>query len=148
MSIVANTPKLTGEEQGVKITSTKRRLKLHFLREAKRMRRSKTEYYAQPSLFDYIREDTAMMQGFFNWLEFSHLSLERIQTACNYFLIHADEKEDEKMKLSNDLKELISFNTSYVAYSSLISVKAYYFEDVLNELDEVKAYRDSKVKAS
>lgn len=145
---VADTPKSKGEEQGVEITSSKRRLKLNFLREAKRMRKSRTEYYAQPSLFDYIREDTAMMQGFFNWLEFSHLSLERIQTACNYFLIHSDETKEEKMKLSNDLKDLLSFNISYASFSNLIAVKAYYFEDVLNELDEVKAYRDSKAKAS
>ena len=52
------------------------------------------------------------------------------------------------MKLSNDLKGLISFNTSLVAFGSLIAVKAFYFDDVLNELDEVKAYRDSKAKAS
>lgn len=141
---VANTPKSTGEEQVVKITSTKRKLKLHFLREAKRIRKSQMEYYAQPSLFDYIREDTALMQGFFNWLEFGHLNLSRIQTACNYFLIHADEKEDEKMELSNDLNNVIGFNTSYVSYGHLISVKASYFEEVLDELDEVKAYRDSK----
>lgn len=145
---VVDTPKSTGEEQGVEITSSKRRLKLNFLREAKRMRKSQTEYYAHPSLFDYIREDTALMQGFFNWLEFSHLSLERIQTACNYFLIHSDETKEEKTKLSNDLKDLLSFNTSYAAFSNLIAVKAYYFEDVLNELDAVKAYRDSKAKAS
>lgn len=148
MSIVANTPKLTGEEQGVEITSSKRRLKLNFLREAKRMRKSQTEYYAHPSLFDYIREDTALMQGFFNWLEFSHLNLERIQTACNYFLINSDETKEEKTKLSNDLKDLLSFNISYASFSNLIAVKAYYFEGVLDELDEVKAYRDSKAKAS
>lgn len=148
MCTVANTAESKGEEQVLEITSSKRRLKLNFLREAKRMRKSRTEYYAQPSLFDYIREDTAMMQGFFNWLEFSHLSLERIQTACNYFLIHSDETKEEKMKLSNDLKDLLSFNTSYASFSNLIAVKAYYFEDVLNELDEVKAYRDSKAKAS
>lgn len=145
---VADTPKLTREEQGVEITSTKRRLKLNFLREAKRMRKSQTEYYAHPSLFDYIREDTALMQGFFHWLESNRLSLERIQTACNYFLIHSDETKEEKTKLSDDLKDLLSFNISYASFSNLIAVKAYYFEDVLNELDEVKAYRDSKAKAS
>ena len=145
---VADTPKTNEGEQIVEITSTKRRLKLHFLREAKRIRRSRTDYYAEPNLFDFIREDTAMMQAFFHWLDFSSLSLERIQTACNYFLINADENEEEKMKLSNDLKELISFNTSLVAFGSLIAVKAFYFDDVLNELDEVKAYRDSKAKAS
>lgn len=148
MSIVANTPKSTGEEQGVEITSSKRRLKLNFLREAKRMRKSQTEYYAHPSLFDYIREDTALMQGFFHWLESNRLSLGRIQTACNYFLIHSDETKEEKMELSNDLKDLLSFNISYASFSNLIAVKAYYFEDVLDELDEVKAYRDSKAKAS
>lgn len=145
---VADTPKTNEGEQIAEITSSKRRLKLNFLREAKRMRKSRTEYYAQPSLFDYIREDTAIMQGFFHWLESNRLSLERIQTACNYFLIHADETKDEKMKLSNDLKDLLSFNTSYAAFSNLIAVKAYYFEGVLDELDEVKAYRDSKTKAS
>lgn len=148
MSTVANTAESTGEEQISEITSTKRRLKLNFLREAKRMRKSQTEYYAHPSLFDYIREDTALMQGFFHWLESNRLSLERIQTACNYFLIHSDETKDEKMKLSNDVKDLLSFNISYASFSNLISVKAYYFEDVLNELDEVKAYRDNKAKAS
>lgn len=148
MCTVANTAKSTGEEQVVEITSTKRRLKLNFLREAKRVRKSRMDYYAEPDLFDFIREDTALMQSFFSWLDFSDLSLERIQTACNYFLIHSGEKEDEKIKLSHDLKELFSFNTSLVAYRSLIAVKAYYFEDVLNEVDEVKAYRDSKAKAS
>lgn len=148
MCTVANTAESKGEEQVPKITSTKRRLKLNFLRQAKRMRRSRTEYYAEPDLFDFIREDTALMQSFFSWLDFSDLNLERIQAACNYFLIHSDEKKDEKMKLSHDLKELFSFNISLVAYRSLIAVKAYHFEDVLNELDEISAYRDSKSKAS
>ena len=148
MQTVADTPKSKDGEQIVEITSTKRKLKRHFLREAKRIRKSRTDYYAEPDLFDFIREDTALMQGLFYWLDSSHLNLERILTACHYFLIHADEEEDKKMELSDDLKGLVSFKASYLLYGSLISVKAYHFEDVLNELDEVQAYRDSKAKAS
>ena len=146
---VANTPESNEGEQIVEITSTKRRLKRHFLREAKRMRKSRTEYYApEADLFDYIREETAKMETFFNWLDLTHVNLKRIQKACISYLTNPCGDYEEKQKLGNDFNDLISFKVSLLNFRDLISEKAYHYSSLLEELDEVKAYRDSKAKAS
>lgn len=146
---VADTPKSNEGEQIVEITSTKRRLKHHFLKEAKRMRKSRTEYYApEKDLFDFIREDTAKMKTFFNWLDLTHVNLERIQGAYISYLASPFGDYEEKKKLGDDFNDLISFKVSLLNFSDLISEKAYHYTGLLDELDEVKAYRDSKAKAS
>lgn len=146
---VADTPKTNEGEQIVEITSTKRRLKRHFLKEAKRMRKSRIEYYApEPNLFDFIREETARMETFFNWLDLTHVNLERIQKVCISYLASPFADCEEKKKLGDDFNELISFKVSLLNFRDLISEKAYHYSSLLNELDEVKAYRDSKAKAS
>lgn len=108
------------------------------------MRVSRMEYYEEPDLLDFIREDTAAAEGFFNWLELHSLNMEGIQKACLYFLIHSDESVEEKEKLGRDLNALIALITGLAGSRQFISEKAYYYTSVLEELDEVKRYRDSK----
>lgn len=143
MDTVADTHQ-TEDNQSLKITVKKKKLKHHFEKEAQRMRVSRMEYYEEPDLLDFIREDTAAAEGFFNWLELHSLNTEGIQKACLYFLIHSDESVEEKEKLGRDLNALITLITGLAGSRQFISEKAYYYTSVLEELDEVKRYRDSK----
>lgn len=144
MDTVAHTQNQTEENQRKELPCRKRKLKQHFLKQAQRMLRSRTDYTTESDPFDYLREDTAMMQGFFNWLNYASLRLERMQEACMFYCIHGDGSEKEKTLLAKDLRELLAFNNTLVAYQGMIALKAYYYEDILKELDEVKAYRDTR----
>lgn len=146
MDTVADTHKTNEENRGLKLPHRKAKLRQHFIREARRMRTSRMDYYAEPDLFDYARENAAEMEGLFNWLNTHNLNTERIQKACVYYLIHADESEREKEKLGNDLNNLISFKTGLTSSGRIIAEKAFYYASVLEELDEVKLYRESKAQ--
>lgn len=144
MDTVAHTQNLTEENQSKTLPCRKRKLKQHFLKQAQRMLRSRTDYAAESDPFDFLREDTAVMQGFFQWLDQASFPLERMQEACMFYFIHGDCNKEEKALLGKDLRELLAFNNMLLAYREVIAVKAYYYEDILKELDEVKVYRDSR----
>lgn len=67
-------------------------------------------------------------------------------TPSPWVIIHADESEREKEKLGNDLNNLISFKTGLTSSGRIIAEKAFYYASVLEELDEVKLYRESKAQ--
>lgn len=104
--------------------------------EACRKYKSLEDYRSSDDLLDFLREDIAEMQGFFSWLDFTTLNIERIISACTYYFIYMkDEKTDEKLRLMKDVSDLIAFNFSLTGYQDMIRRNAYYYEDMLDKVD-------------
>lgn len=137
MSTVEMTPKQQ-EEEVKKLTSTKKKLKLHILREAKAMRKSRNAYYEQPTLFDYALEDAGLMHGFFSRLEEQKpVRLEKIIRACTYFLIYANCEAKEKEELGKEMNGLQNYCAALAAFGNLISEKTFYYEELWEKLEEI-----------
>lgn len=142
MDTVANTPK--PNENPPRLTSTKKKLRRHYLREARRMRTSRTVYYSEPDLFEYARENAAVMEGFVSWLDLCSLGVEYIQKACLYYILHANVNAGEKENVARELNHLTTLTAGLSGARQMISEKAFYYAGVVEELDGVKNYRDSK----
>lgn len=141
MDTVAITAQQTQDKKGLEITSTKRRLKRHFLIEAKRMRKSRMEYYSESDLFDFAREDTELMKNFFNRLCFHQIPIDRIRKVCFDHLLNSNGDSNEKKLFKMEFENLIAFHDTMLYFQNLISEKAYYYENISEELAEVKKYR-------
>lgn len=64
-----------------------------------------------------------------------------------YYIIHADANEKVKESLGNDLNNLVAFNVALVGSRQVIAEKAYYYSSVLEELDDMKKFRESETEA-
>lgn len=144
MDTVADTQKEKEEGKGHKLTSRKKRLKLHVLREAKAMRASRNAYYEQKTLFDYALEDAGLLQGFFSRLDdFRLFRLEKVMTACTYFIVHSDCDMEVKENLCEELNELQSFRIGLANFQNLIAEKAFYYSELWDKLEEIAEYRSA-----
>lgn len=146
MDTVANTHEQNENRQ--RLPHRKQKLRLHFMRAARRMLARRMDYYSEPDLFDYAREDAALMEEFFNWLERTPFNVECILHACVHYLIHADVPREEKKKLGDNLNKLSAFCIIWADYSQTIAEKAYYYASVREELDAVKACQEEKAAAA
>ena len=128
-----------------KLTSGKKRLKKHILKEAKAMRKSRSNYYEQKTLFDYALEDAGLLQGFFSkLLDFQTFKLDNVVTACTFFMVHSDSEMDAKDKLCKELNQLLDFRIELASFQNLVEEKEFYYSELWNKLTDIKKYRDTK----
>jgi len=107
---------------------------LSLLHEAERIREGFIGYHSFPDLFDCIKNDTELMEGFFSWLDGVVLNLEHVKNACLYYLINSPDDKGKKEETGKELNRLDAFCRDFAWHKRFIAEKAFYFEGFLESL--------------
>ena len=114
------------------------------LAEARRKLKSRNAYLQHPNLLDFLLEDTAEMLEFFGWLSNQHFDFKRIYSIFTDHVLNSKETPEKKNEVLEVLYKLMDFNSHLMAWNGLIEVKAYYFEDYWNQLQEIIAKQEKE----